>query len=108
MRPPASESENRTHGAKKLGRVNTPTFSTESTISDICTAKNTGTFAPSRTNPSARRPLRRPPSARGKVSSLACPPTHPMVKNREPRHVHAFAHCKKCLDRLFRLNDHVR
>jgi len=39
MRPPASESENRTHGAKKLGRVNTPTFSTESTISDICTAK---------------------------------------------------------------------
>ena len=29
MRPPASESENRTHGAKKMGRVNTPTFSTE-------------------------------------------------------------------------------
>ena len=33
MRPPASEFETRTHGAEKLGRVNTPTFSTESTHS---------------------------------------------------------------------------
>ena len=33
MRPLASESENRTHGAKKIGRVNTPTFSTGSTQS---------------------------------------------------------------------------
>jgi hypothetical protein len=30
MRLPTSAFENRTHGAEKLGRVDTPTFSTES------------------------------------------------------------------------------
>ena len=34
MRPPASEFENRTHSVKKIGPINTPTFSTKSTRTD--------------------------------------------------------------------------
>ena len=69
MRPPASESENRTHGAKKIGQSQYSdffnrirSFSTETAKADVCTC-------PLRPE-SDRLPTNRDPSLRAKRTYL--------------------------------------